>query len=269
MKTYGITNANQFTEKLDLHLENIRINGYSIEEGLFEDDLCDLFSMKLEDVYSQQLSEFGKENLAVINELNTARIPFAYDTGFTQFFMNSLILELASKVIGNSFHLHLQNGIINRPEYSHHQSSWHRDLPYQEWTTSKPLAFNAFICLSDFSASNGSTIVLPYSHNLDVFPSTNYVVENQVQLEAKKGSVIFFNSMLFHKAGVNSSTATRYGLNNMFVIPILKQQISLMNFINQDLYTKDELGVLGSRYEVPLSVQDYRTKKINRKINEE
>ena len=87
------------------------------------------------------------------------------------------------------------------------------------------MAFNAFYCLSDFTETNGATFILPFSHNLDYFPSEKYVLENAVQLIAKKGSVIFFNSMVFHKAGINYSDQTRYGLNNMFVVPILKQQI--------------------------------------------
>ena len=122
--------------------------------------------------------------------------------------------------------INLQNAIINKPNEEHHQSSWHRDLPYQDWIISKPLAVNAFYCMSDFTSQNGATFLLPFSQKIEKFPSKRYVEENQIQMIAPKGSVVLFDSMVFHRASFNSTSNVRYGINNMFVVPILKQQIS-------------------------------------------
>lgn len=262
MKSYGITKINNIVDKIDFHIENIRIKGFSIEECVFTDEDCTLFSNKLEDIYSKQEMDFSKEKLEEINEVDIARMPFTYDNSFSKLFMHPLILELTSKIIGNTYHLHLQNGIINRPKKEHHQLSWHRDLPYQDWTISKPLAFNAFVCLSDFNSQNGATFVLPFSHNLDFFPSDKYVKENEIQINAKKGSVIFFNSMIYHRAGSNFSDQIRYGLNNMFVVPILKQQIVFSNCIEKDKFSEEELKIIGCRFDAPLSVYEFRLKKV-------
>jgi ectoine hydroxylase-related dioxygenase (phytanoyl-CoA dioxygenase family) len=264
MKNYGITKRNEILSNIESHIENIQIKGYSIEEDIIDAETCNLFSSKLEEIYVKQESEFGRENLLLINELDLARTPFAYDNSFSTFFMHPVVLELTSKLIGENFHLHLQNGIINRPQKEHHQTSWHRDLPYQDWTISKPLAFNAFFCLSDFNTQNGATFVLPFSHNIDFFPSEKYINENQLQLTAKKGSVIFFNSMLYHRAGINSSNEIRYGLNNMFVVPIFKQQIVFSSCINKDEFSQEEIKIIGSRFDVPFSVQEFRTKRLKR-----
>lgn len=265
MKNYGITKRSEISNSVEQHIENIRINGYSIEENLIDDNTCNSFTKKLEEVYSIQEKELGRENLEKINELDIARMAFVYDRSFCKFFMHPLVLELTSKVIGENFHLHLQNGIINRPQNEHHQTSWHRDLPYQDWTISRPLAFNAFFCLSNFHAQNGATFVLPFSHNIDFFPSEKYVRENEKQLTVSKGSVIFFNSMLYHRAGINVSNNTRYGLNNMFVSPMCKQQIVLSHCIDENEFSDDEIKVIGSRFDVPLSVKHFRMNKINRK----
>lgn len=261
MKNYGITKRNEVSSNIDYHIENIRIKGYSVEENVFDEDTCSLFANKLEKVYLKQENEFGRENLEKINELDMARMPFVYDRSFSEFFMHPIVLELTSKIIGENFHLHLQNGIINRPQKEHHQTSWHRDLPYQDWTISKPLAFNAFFCLSDFNTQNGATFVLPFSHNIDFFPSEKYIKENETQLVAKKGSVIFFNSMLYHRAGINISNETRYGLNNMFVVPILKQQVIFSNCINKEEFSQEEIKIIGSRFDVPSSVLEFRKKR--------
>ncbi len=268
MKNYGITKKNEDLSNIDYHIENIRIKGYTVEENVIDVESCQLFASRLEDIYLKQEAEFGRENLDSINELDIARSPFVYDKSFCKLFMLPLVLELTSKIIGNNFHLHLQNGIINRPQKEHHQTSWHRDLPYQDWTISKPLAFNAFFCLSDFNTRNGATFVLPFSQNIDFFPSEKYVKENETQLVAKKGSVIFFNSMLYHRAGINISNDTRYGLNNVFVVPILKQQIIFSNCINKDDFSQEEIKIIGSRFDVPSSVIEFRRNRISKKRND-
>ena len=99
-----------------------------------------------------------------------------YDDFFFELFYNDLFIDITEKIIVKNFHLHLQNGIINTPEELHHQSSWHRDMPYQEWIISRPLALNAFYCLTDFTDKNGATYVLPYSHKFVSFPSDNFVI---------------------------------------------------------------------------------------------
>jgi ectoine hydroxylase-related dioxygenase (phytanoyl-CoA dioxygenase family) len=264
MKKYGITNKTNLLTDSEYHLENLRIKGYSIQSDLIDNETCDLFSDKLEKIYSNQESDFGKENLSKINELDICRMPFLFDNSFTQFFMNPLVLELTSKLIGENIQLHLQNGIINRPNKEHHQTSWHRDLPYQDWVISKPLAFNAFYCLSDFTETNGATFILPFSHNLDYFPSEKYVSENAVQLTAKKGSVILFNSMVFHKAGINYTNQIRYGLNNMFVVPILKQQIMTSRSIKESDFSEEVINILGHRFDVPESVTEFRNKRLKK-----
>jgi ectoine hydroxylase-related dioxygenase (phytanoyl-CoA dioxygenase family) len=264
MKKYGITRTSEIVSKIDFHIENIKINGYSIEENVIGEDECNWFSDKLEEIYFNQEKEFGKDKLEKINEIDIARMPFLYDKTFSNFFMHPLVLDLTEKILGENFQLHLQNGIINRPQKEHHQTSWHRDLPYQDWIVSKPLAFNAFYCLSDFRTENGATFVLPFSHNLDFFPSEKYVRENESQLIARKGAVIFFNSMIYHRAGVNVSKETRFGLNNMFVVPILKQQVIFGNCIKKDEFSDEEIKIIGTRFDVPSNVIQFRLNKLNK-----
>ncbi|HAS44836.1 MAG TPA: phytanoyl-CoA dioxygenase family protein [Microscillaceae bacterium] len=265
MESYGIRNQRQTNNKIDSHLENLRINGFSIEEAIIEEEFCDKIASLLDQVYQTQEDSFGKENLAKIKELDMVRMPFLYDQTFFKIFMHDLVLELTSKYLGNVFHLHLQNGIINRPQRKHHQTSWHRDLPYQDWVISKPLGFNAFFCITDFNESNGATIVLPHSHQIDYFPNSKFIEDNQLQVNAPKGSIIFFDSMIYHRAGVNLSDNVRYGINNMFVVPILKQQIDLASYCSTMEHLDPKVAkILGVPYQTPTSVDDYRTKRLNK-----
>jgi ectoine hydroxylase-related dioxygenase (phytanoyl-CoA dioxygenase family) len=154
---------------------------------------------------------------------------------------------------------------MNKPNLEHHQASWHRDLPYQDWVISKPLGFNSFFCLTDFTIENGATAILPYSHKLDHFPSSQFVESNQIQITAKAGSVLFFDSMIYHRASYNSSESTRVGINNMFVVPILKQQINIPASVNYEL-NEMEKQILGFNYQLADSVNEYRNQRIQKSI---
>lgn len=269
MKSYGITSSVFIENEIEQHIENIFLKGFSIMPDVLTNTECEKYSKLLNEIYEKQENEFGKEKLEKIQELDMARMPFLYERDFSNLYMNITVLELVSKILGSNFQLHLQNAIINKPNREHHQTSWHRDLPYQDWVISKPLAINAFYCLTDFTAENGSTVVLPFSHKIDHFPSERYVKENEEKVIAKAGSVIFFDSMLYHRASYNASDMIRYGVNNLFVVPIIKQQVDIANSISIDTeLSEQEKMILGLKFNVPTSVIDFREKRYNRIIDE-
>jgi ectoine hydroxylase-related dioxygenase (phytanoyl-CoA dioxygenase family) len=156
---------------------------------------------------------------------------------------------------------------LNTPNEEHHQSAWHRDLPYQSFTSSKPLAFNALICVDPFSEETGGTRFLPSSHLREDFPEIAEVQKNELSINAPAGSIIFFNSMLFHRAGVNVSNATRRAINQMYTLPIIKQQIDLPAAL-KDNYEQDPFldRFLGYDSAVAASVIAWRSRRKARKI---
>ncbi|MDW8211822.1 MAG: phytanoyl-CoA dioxygenase family protein, partial [Cytophagales bacterium] len=226
---------------------------------------CEQINIKLEEIYSIQVKEFGEENLRKIYELDVVRCPLYYDEIFVELLKKEFILNILRRLFENRFILHLQNGIINRPNTIHHQTSWHRDIPYQEYTTSKPLSINVFYCLSPFNKQTGATQILPYSHKYEKFPSINFVEQNAIHIEANPGDIVIFDSWLYHRATPNVSNIVRYGLNHVFTLPILKQQIDLPVFLNGK-YNDDPIlqELLGYTFMTPKSVFEYRYKKMSK-----
>jgi ectoine hydroxylase-related dioxygenase (phytanoyl-CoA dioxygenase family) len=266
MKSYGIDNISSELNELEQHLENISRKGLSVKENLFSVEECDLFIQKVITVYHKQEKDLGAENLQTINELNLARMPFLDDLDFSKLFLHPYIIQIMKAVLGNFFEINLQNAIINKPNLEHHQSSWHRDLPYQDWVISKPIALNAFVCLTDFTNETGGTYFLPYSQKSSHFPSIEFAENEKIQFHLPKGSVIFFDSMVFHKAGYNSSNKDRIGVNNMFTVPILKSQVE-NSFLSDSeelaQFTVEEKSILGVNFKTTKSVHELRTKKLN------
>lgn len=263
MKNYGISSFQKIENNLDVHIENIRRRGFTIVRNHVSNIECDEFSSKMENVYDRQQDSFGKENLIKINELNVARMLFASDSSFLKLIIDEKILEIVSSFLGENYILHLQNGVLNRPNKDHHQTSWHRDIPYQEYTLSNPISINVFYCFSPFNEKTGGTVFLPYSHLFSGAPSTEFFLENQIQPSLDKGDVIIFDSWLYHKAGYNSSDIVRYGVNNVYTTPILNQQINIPKMLN-GMYKEIPMlnKILGYKFETSVNVDDYRKKRL-------
>ncbi|MCS7317948.1 MAG: phytanoyl-CoA dioxygenase family protein [Candidatus Dojkabacteria bacterium] len=265
VQQYGISEIVLLNDEVEKIIEEVRFKGYSIIRNIISLEECLKINNKLEEIYSIQVEEIGKENLQKIQELDVVRCPLYYDEKFVSLLTNNFILSVLQKLFQNKFILHLQNGIINRPYTKHHQTSWHRDIPYQEYTTSKPLSINVFYCLSPFNKQTGATQILPYSHKYEKFPSINFVEQNAIHIEANPGDIVIFDSWLYHRATPNVSNIVRYGLNHVFTLPILKQQIDLPVFLNGK-YNDDPIlqELLGYTFMTPKSVFEYRYKKMSK-----
>lgn len=265
-KSYGIVNQSVLVDETDQHIEELTINGFSIIENLLSEKELIIARKRLDDVYAKQENEFSENDLRNIKELHVARMPFAYDDYFLNIAVNEKIITVIRKILGNYFVLHLQNGIINMPKLEHQQQSWHRDLPYQDFIISKPLAISCLFCLDDFNLSTGGTIVLPHTHKSDKMPSQHFIDEFAMNVTAKSGSVLLFDSMLFHKAGYNSSNQIRRGINHIYTSAILKQQINIPASLNGK-YSDDPFlrMILGYDACPPNNVFEWRKDRMNKK----
>ena len=50
-------------------------------------------------------------------------------------------------------------------------------------------------------------------------------IENEIQIEANAGDVLFFDSMLWHRSGNNTSDNPRRAINQQYTKPFINQQL--------------------------------------------
>ncbi|PTY04036.1 phytanoyl-CoA dioxygenase family protein [Verrucomicrobia bacterium LW23] len=259
LKTYGGHRQYTLSSDIDQYLEEISINGYSIVTNVIPEEELPEWRLRIDNVYAQQETEFGRDALNDINELDMCRAPLLYNDAFVHMAANPFVLKVVQSILGDWFILNLQNAIINRPKIEHHQTSWHRDLPYQNFVISRPLAINALYAIDPFSVKTGGTTLLPFSHRREDLPSTEYLQKHQVVADAPPGSVILFDAMLFHRAGSNSSQDARRAVNHLYTAPILKQQYDLPKALNGKFADDAALArLLGYTSEVPLNDKAWR-----------
>lgn len=265
-KFYGIKEYNTLTSDADSHVEEIKLQGYTVFENLLEEPELQAIRSKINQIYQIQIDEVGGENrLKQINDAYVVRCLLAYDEYFLGLAANSKILHIVEALLGDYFTLTMQNGIINRPDVENYQSSWHRDLNYQHFVSSRPLAVSALFCVDHFSTETGGTYVLPASHKAEVFPSREFVQRYEQPIQARAGSVLIFDSMLFHRAGHNTSTSVRRAINHVYSLPFIKQQISLPEALNGKYKDDPFLSrFLGYDSRPGNSVLQWRTEKFNK-----
>lgn len=262
---YGRVEQTNVDGEVARYVEEIAVRGFTVIPGLFSPEQLKEWREKIDSVYQTQEAEFGREELIAIQELDMCRAPLLYDFEFMQLATHPLILSVVKAILGDWFILNLQNAIINRPNQKHHQSSWHRDLPYQNWVISRPLAINALLAIDEFSEITGGTHVVPFTHKTEVLPSDSYIDANRIVAAAPAGSAIVFDSMLFHRAGANRSPNIRRAVNHLYTTPILKQQYDFPRALGArpdiDAATAQLLGYTS---QVPLDDRVWRSNRAAR-----
>lgn len=87
----------------------------------------------------------------------------------------------------------------------------------------KPFDFmvNVIWALSDFSAENGGTILVPGSHNWEKgrLPQPSEMVKAEMQM----GDLLFYKSSLIHSGGANTTELSRTGLAVSYCLGWLRQ----------------------------------------------
>jgi ectoine hydroxylase-related dioxygenase (phytanoyl-CoA dioxygenase family) len=257
-ESYGVFKSYSNQSNVEKAIESVKRVGYAVLESGFTSGEIGQISFNFDEVYDAYCAKHSMETLSNIDEQNTIRALFTQPlSDFLKIATNNNLLGVVNGLISGRYVLNQQNGIINPSMKRYNQGCWHRDLPYQSFTSSRPLAINALFCLDEFTSKNGGTFVLPGSHLFETFPSDSYLQENAIQISADAGSYIILDCMLFHSGGVNKSDSPRRAINQVFTIPYFKQQINLPAILENRNFSKLERELLGFEYQMPNSVEEY------------
>lgn len=250
----------------DIRFEELRRSGFTVLAGVLDSTELQRCRVAIDALLATQAESFAHDELESIGELDIVRAPLVDD----DFFLFSValapaVLDLVQHVVGEYCLLHLQNAIVNRPDRAHHQSSWHRDLPYLDRVSSAPLALSALFCIDEFSVNTGATTCIPGSHLVADPPPEAFLARHCLSMEAGAGDVIVFDSMLLHRAGANQSANPRRGVNNVYSVGIIRQQIDLPLAMEGRHADDPSLAIfLGYASNAPASAEEYRLRRLRR-----
>jgi ectoine hydroxylase-related dioxygenase (phytanoyl-CoA dioxygenase family) len=257
---YGVLAQTTAQSEIDRAVESLRIRGYAVIAGGYDAGQLNAFAAAFEHAHAQAaLTLGGLSAMAAVDEHNTIRAALAHDRRFLELASNPIVLQICRRLMADYIVLSQQNGVINPPRSErYNQGAWHRDLPYQHFVSSRPLAVNALFCLDPFGSENGATWVLPGSHRDEAFPSDHFIASNAITVEADAGSFILLDCMTFHAGGVNSTDHPRRAVNHVYTIPLMRQQIDLPRLLGDDFVSDPETRrLLGYDVRTPSTMAEF------------
>jgi ectoine hydroxylase-related dioxygenase (phytanoyl-CoA dioxygenase family) len=267
LRHHGVREFHRNESEDEVCAEEIRKIGFTVIDSGFSAAKLEEIRDRIDRIYALQLQEIGgADQLKRIDDGNVARSLLGYDDYFVGLAAHPRLMAINKLLLGEYFILMSQNAIINDPLDVHYQLTWHRDLNYQHFTTSRPVATSSLYCIDEFSPETGGTFVLPASHKDESFPSPEYIAKHEVQISAPAGSIVVFDAMVYHRAGENRSPRLRRAVNHVYTLPVFRQQISFPKMLGDKFQNDPALRrFLGYETETADNVQQWRQFKLKQR----
>ncbi|MEE8170805.1 MAG: phytanoyl-CoA dioxygenase family protein [Phycisphaerae bacterium] len=208
-------------------------------------------------------ADVGADRLSRAGELVVLRLMAKYDAFFLKLLAIPEMTAVVDATVSNTAVLHLQNGFIlsslppdDTP--SIFQNRFHQDFP--RVLNGFPCSVNCLFAIDAFTAGNGGTLVIPGSHQRADRPSDAECRAQAAAVECPAGSMIVFDSTLWHAAGRNTSGRDRLGVNHQFTRSYVKQQIDLVRALGDDVVRAQPprtQQLLGWYTRVPTSLDEF------------
>lgn len=250
------------------YLKEINEKGFTIMRSFFTEAYCIKINESIDKAYNicrevqirNEISDVTDGTLhhliltgesIFLNLLEKLSEPPIFDFLFN-FFQGNYILNTYGAV----------KNLKSKPSYV---ANIHRDIRF--YTGEFPLMIQLLIILDDFTEENGATYLLPGSHKSPEKPSDNFFYENSERALGKRGDIIFFNSNLWHCAGINKTDQERRGITIAFTKPFMKQQLDYsraLGYENVENMNDKLKQILGFRARIPSSLDEWYQKTENR-----
>jgi len=237
--------------------------GYAVVTDVLASDFLRETRAAMYRVREAILAEIGEERLRAAGELGVLRLMMRHERHFTRFLEVPELLAVVDAVVSPTAILHLQNGFIT-PSFppgqtpSVFQNQFHPD--FRRVLNGYVCSVNVLFAIDPFSVENGATRVVPGTHQRLQAPRTDYLEAAAVAAECPAGSMLVFDSTLWHAAGINTSGADRLGINHQFTRSYFKQQIDYVRALGDEFLTslpERSQQLLGWYTRVVTSLDEY------------
>ena len=197
--------------EFNAHVKQLKEDGYTVLPGMLTEEECDAAAIEL-------------ERLAKDKERGGLECVFNKSRVFERIYQLPVLLRLIRYFLGPDARLGTAHGRILEPGqgdgglHADGAATGHLRLgsqaPIDEGRriVSHAMSVNTIFCISEFTNTNGATRVVPGSHRIESIDIPETAVNEARIIEADRGSVIVFISIIWHGTSKNSSSGKRYAV---------------------------------------------------------
>jgi ectoine hydroxylase-related dioxygenase (phytanoyl-CoA dioxygenase family) len=206
---------------MDAHLARLERDGYTILEGVIEPSLLDELRADLDRIEALQgivpasnIFE-GTKTVRIYNLLARGKV-------YERIPAHERVLPLVERVLDHGCLISSLSSIAIDPGEA--PQPLHADdqlipLPRPH----VPIVCNTMWAITDFSAENGATRLVPGSHRLDHPPPLGEEIAT-IAAEMQRGSVLVYHGSLWHGGGANATASRRVGVAMNYCAGWIRQQ---------------------------------------------
>jgi ectoine hydroxylase-related dioxygenase (phytanoyl-CoA dioxygenase family) len=251
---------NKFTYS-EISVENAMVQldqfGWISYENALEPEFVDQINNSLENAYEKR-REIQESNGISQNMEGTLHHLIESDN-FALQFLDRLYCDKEMKAfLGGNYIVNAFGGVMNSKDNRPYVQNIHRDV--RSFMGRDKTMIQMMVLLDDFTLENGATYMLSGSHQIAIKPDEDYFYENADRAIAKKGSIILFDSNLWHAAGKNTTDGNRRVLTISYTKPQFKQQFDYPRFLGYEFGESLSEGlrqILGYKSRVPATLDEY------------
>lgn len=222
--------------------------GYIIFENLFSDKEIDKIRKitdELDEEAEKALQKAGHKFNSIPNEINfNSNINFKHPE-LQKFAADPRFADITTFILGPEIRLYWDQTVYKRPE-AKRDFPWHQDNGY---VPTDPVHYvTCWLALDDSTIENGCIWIQPETHKRGLVPHIKTDIgwvcydgeEEGIPVELKKGSMVVFHSLLFHRSKPNmSKSQTRKGYVLQYSVEGAKNPDTGKVFKNGPIVAKD------------------------------
>ncbi len=232
-------------------------NGWTLLPSIVPADFVARLARELDDVYVEQRPIQLRNGVGDHADGTVHHLPCAGGA-----FLELLEQEYAQTVLERYFQgpyiLNTFGGLLNLPHDASYVGRVHRDQ--RTFSGDHHLMAQLLVMLDDFTEENGATYLLAGSHRSREKPSDDRFFRDAERVIGPAGSIVVFDSNLWHAAGVNRSDRPRRALTLAFTRPFIKQQLDYprtLGYERGESYSSALRQLLGYNARVPASLDEW------------
>ncbi|SFJ79069.1 Ectoine hydroxylase-related dioxygenase, phytanoyl-CoA dioxygenase (PhyH) family [Paenibacillus sp. UNC496MF] len=230
-------------------LKQYEEQGYIVFEHLFGEDEIDAIRGHIDrlDEESARRLQKGRDFISAANEINfTSHLNYRHPD-IQRFIADERFAAITTTLLGPDTRLYWDQSVYKRPE-AKRDFPWHQDNGY---VPTEPVHYvTCWLALEDATIENGCIYVQPGSHKQGfvehVHSDIGYVCyqgdDPGIPVELKKGSMVAFHSLLFHRSTPNRSQTTRKGYVIQYSVVGSYNPETGSEFLNGPIIARDGRG---------------------------